>query len=122
MVLPFVLSQRMFFGFLLSFPSAFLCFIFAPVKKPTAQNLWPNIIRINRAKRSFQKHAHCAFFLFAASAANFCKRDISSASEKAFLGFGTNFLVAQASTPSKRGILVDKNSLTSCQRYRCSVE
>jgi len=48
------------------------------------------------------------------------KHNISSASERAFLGFfGDNF---GCSTLSKRGVLVRKNSLASCQWCRHSVE
>ena len=57
--------------------------------------------------------------LIAASAAKFCKRDISSASESAFPGFLAKFLFVQL--PPKRGVLVQKNSLASYQRCSHSV-
>jgi len=52
--------------------------------------------------------------------AKFWKHDISSASGRAFWGFLAIFLVAQLSP--KRGVLVQKDSLASCQRCRHSVE
>ena len=56
---------------------------------------------------------------FAASAAKFWKRDISSASESVFLCFfGRHFWLLN----SRRGVLVHKNSLASYQRCSHSVE
>jgi len=70
-------------------------------------------------KRDFKKPRGTRFF-FAPSAAKFWKHDISSASKRTFPGFFAFFLVAQPSP--KRGVLVHKNSLASCQRCRHSVE
>jgi len=82
------------------------------------------LIRINEliktAKRSFKKLRGARFFFMAASASKLLKLNISSASERAFPGFGAIFLAAQL--PPKRGDLVHKNSLASCQRCRHSVE
>jgi len=50
----------------------------------------------------------------------FWKRVIDSASERAFSGFLGN--IFGCSTPSKRGFLVNKNSLASCQQCCHSVE
>jgi len=59
---------------------------------------------------------------FVASAAKLSKRDISGASERAFPGFQVWAIFWVAELPSKRGILVHKNSLACCQRYCHSVE
>jgi len=67
------------------------------------------------AKRGFKKPRRAGFF-FAAPAANFWKRDIGSALERAFPGgFGH---VSGYWTPPKKDVLVHKNSLFS-KLYYC---
>jgi len=61
-------------------------------------------------------------FVFAASAAKLCKRDISSASETAFPGVLGDFFFLYLPPKEGRGILVHKNSLASYQRYCHSVD
>jgi len=74
---------------------------------------------VNQYPQYSKNHAERGLFV-AASAANFWKRDISSASERAFPGGLAIFLVAQL--PPKKGVLVHKNSLASYQRCSHSVE
>ena len=62
-----------------------------------------------------------------ALAAKFWKQDISSASERAFPGFFLRYFwllnsLQKAQLSPKRGVLVHKHSLASCQRCRHSVE
>jgi len=59
---------------------------------------------------------------FAAFAAKCWKRDINSASERTFPGGFGDFLVGQLPPKLEKCILVYKNSLACCQRYRHSVE
>jgi len=64
----------------------------------------PELIRINwlieTARSAVSKNRAERGFFFAASAAKFWKRDISSASESAFLGFFGD--IFGCSTPSKK--------------------
>ena len=89
------------------------------VQKTTSQNLWPELIRINEWIKTYGFKKPTVYFS-AASAAKIWKCDISSAPETAFLGVFGDFFAC--STPSKRGVLVHKNSLASCQRCRHGVE
>ena len=72
-----------------------------PVKKITSQNVCPRIHSLfQTAGSAVSQNCGERGFVFAASAAKFCKRDVSSASESAFLGsFGDIF---GCSTPSKK--------------------
>ena len=108
----------------LAHPRSKVTMIDRAVKKSTSQNLWPRIssnefINWNRTKRGFKKLREVRFF-FAASAANVWKHDISSASKKAYPGVLGHFW--GCSTPSKRSVLLHKNSVASCQQCRHVVE
>ena len=91
----------------------------ATVKKQLLRIFGPELIRIT----VLIKTARSAAFFFAASAAKFWKRDISTIwarRREHFRGFLATFLIVQL--PPKWGVLVHKNSLASCQRCRHSVE
>jgi len=63
--------------------------------------------------RGFKKDARCAVFSLAAPAAKIWKRNISSASERVFAVFLSEFVVADL--PQKNGGLEHKNALAFCQ-------
>jgi len=60
------------------------------VKQTTCQNCWPRFISVIKLREAWFQ----GFFL-AAPAANFRKRDISRALERAFLDFFGDFFVAE---------------------------
>jgi len=70
-------------------------------------------------KRGFKNRAEHGF-IFAASAAKFLNMTLVARRREHFQVFLAVFLVAQLSP--KRGVLVHKNLLASCQRCRHSVE
>ena len=93
------------------------------VNKTTSQNRWPQLIRINElietARSVVPKNRAERDFFLAASTAKFWKRDISTASERAFPDFFGD--IFGCSTPSKRGVLVHTRiyslALKLCQRF-----
>jgi len=79
-------------------------------------NEWKNY---NRAKRSFKLRV-ARFFLLRRQPRNLENMTLVPRRREHFRGFLAIFLVAQLSP--KRGVIVHKNSLASCQRSRHSVE
>jgi len=67
----------------------------------------------------FQKTARSAVFVLRRQPRNFENATLAARRREHFRGFWAIFLVAQLSP--KKGILVHKNSLASCQRCRHSV-
>ena len=93
------------------------------MKKTTSQNLWPwinskSFINQMRAKRGFLKTARSSV-LFWGRQRNFENVALVARQRKHFRGVLAIFLVDQL--PPKRGVLVHKNLLASCQRCCHSV-
>ena len=96
------------------------------VKKITSQNVWPRINsnllmnELTPREAQFQKTARSADFFLQRQPRNFENTILVPRRRKHFQGFLAIFLVAQLSP--KRGVLVHKNSLASCQRCHHSVK
>jgi len=72
-----------------------LLHVVSEFRKSTSQNICPRITSNQIFKNRAKTGQNTSFVFLAGSAAKFLKRDISSASEKAFLGFWAIFLVAR---------------------------
>ena len=90
---------------------------FSTVNKTTSHNLWP---RINSLINGFKKPRGAWFSFLRRQPRNFANVTLVARRREHFRGFWAKFLVPQL--PPKRGVLVHKNSLASCQRCRHSVE
>jgi len=80
----------------------------------------PELIRINYLINELIKTARSAVFFLRRQPRNFESMTLVARRREHFRGFWAILFVAQLSP--KRGVLVHKNSLASCQRCRHSVE